>query len=103
MLDISQDFFTVRFVLTVRCGSARFSIEPHRTVCFFLVTKTAPNRTVGFSKLKIRTAPYDSNKRKPAPNRGQALGLLKSSTLLRCGYGAVRFLTVLTEPHHTAP
>ena len=70
------------------------------------ITNTAQNRAVGFSKPKIRTAPHRTAphrtilRKKTGPNLGQAAGSsLKSSTLLGCGYGAVRFLTVFTEPH----
>ena len=98
----------------VRCGFT----ESYHSVIFRLLTKTASNRTVGLSKLKIRTAPHRTvrfENRKSAPNRGRILGSLKSSTWyfatgrVRCGAVFNRFYRtaphrmIFPKPQRTAP
>lgn len=97
-------------------GAVRFGAvltEFHRTECFYF-NKTATNRTVQFSKNRIRTAPHRTAPilKKTNPHRTASLEFhknetavrpLTSSTLLRWGYGTVRFLTCFyrTAPHPT--
>lgn len=96
ILIITMDFHGAVFPY----GAVWFgAVLLHRTAPYdFVYNKTVPRRTVGLSKTKIRTAPFDSRKYK---HHEKALGSQKSSSLLRCGYGAVRCGSVLTEPHRT--
>lgn len=74
--------FAFFFCVMVQCGSVRF----YRTASYdFAFNNTAPHHTAPFDIYSIK-------------NREKSRGPFKLSSLLRCRYGAVRFL-----PNRTAP
>ena len=55
------------FSYRVKCVAVRFL--PNRTVPYDIAfNKTAPNRTIGFFKIEIRTAPILKNKIRTKPH-----------------------------------